>query len=180
MPQIPTKRQKNTPRSSVGPKKMAPRSTAERRKKTSRSSAESKSTVVWGKDVEAEDFVKVPRTVLRLARYDTSINLQPRHMMLLLSLASRKFQDKKIRAYWEELGDDLGVSKDTVRKWAYELEKRGVIKIIRHRGRDQKRRRVGVRNDRNEFDLSPFIARVEKAFRVRERDREERAKRSDV
>jgi hypothetical protein len=38
------------------------------------------------------------------------------------TLAGRKFQRKPIRAYWEEVAWDLGVGKDTVRKWAYELK----------------------------------------------------------
>lgn len=98
--------------------------------------------------------------------------LKPRHVLLLLSLASRKFKKKKIRVYWEELAEDLGVNKDTVRKWAYELRDWGLLWIAQHRGRDPDRNRVGHRNERNSFDPSSFVEVVDKAYRIRRKDRE--------
>lgn len=141
-------------------------------KKPRERTSSSSPTIVWGTEIEADDFLKVPRTVLRLARYLPSSKLKARHIVLLLSLASRKFQKKKIRVYWEELADDIGVSKNTVRKWAYELKKLRMLKIIPHRGRDLEGGAVGTRNERNEFDLTPFIEVCATAYRVRKQDRE--------
>ena len=100
-------------------------------------SAGSEATIVWGKDVEAGDYLKVPRVILARGRYPIEglRGLKPRHLLLLLVLAGRKFKRSRIRAYWEELADDLEVSKDTVRKWAYELRDRGLLHIAQHRGR---------------------------------------------
>ncbi len=128
-------------------------------------------TIIWGEIVEAEDYIKVPRALLRLPRYQTQYKLKPRHVLLLLSLASRKFKKKTIRVYWEELAEDLGVNKDSVRKWAYELRNWGLLRIAQHRGRDPDKNRVGHRNERNSFDLSPFVEVVDKAYRLRRKDR---------
>ena len=132
----------------------------------------SPSTVVWGKDVEMGDFLKVPHALIRLHRYHDGLSdLKPRHLVLFLALASRKFQNKPIRVYWEELADDLGVSRETVRKWAYELIEQGLLKTKQVRGRDKKNDRVGYKNDRNIFDISPFVSVVEKAHAERERQK---------
>ena len=57
-------------------------------------------TVVWGEGIEKEDFLKVPRAIIRLHRYHDGLSdLKPRHTMPLLDLASRKFQNKQIRVY---------------------------------------------------------------------------------
>lgn len=138
---------------------------------------DSQSTVIWGKEVEAEDFIKVPRAFLRLSRYLTAGELKdikPRHLMLILALAGWKFQRKPIRAYWEQLADDLGVKKDTVRKWAYELREKGLLVITQHRGRDPKKHGVGYKNDRNSFDIGPFVRLVDKAYKIRLIDRKKR------
>jgi hypothetical protein len=130
-------------------------------------------TVVWGKKLEEGDFLKVPRALLRMHRYQDGFKwLKPRHLLLLLVLASRKFKNKPIRAYWEELADDLGVDRDTVRKWAYELEEKKLLQMKRIRGRDPNNNRVGVRNDRNVFELSNFVEVVEKAWAERRKQRQ--------
>jgi DNA-binding GntR family transcriptional regulator len=90
-------------------------------------------------------------------------------MMLLLVLASRKYKDRPIRVYWEELADDLGVGRDTVRKWAYELEKQKLLKIKRKRSREPEDNRLGFRNDRNVFDLTPFVSVVREAWLEKKR-----------
>ena len=131
-----------------------------------------KPTVVWGEEVEHGDFLKVPRVLLRIHRYRDGLKwLKPRHLMLLLVLASRQYRNKPIRVYWEELADDLGVDRDTVRKWAYELEKRQLLRMKRIRGRDPNNNKVGIRNDRNIFDLSPFVKLVGEAFSEKQRQR---------
>ena len=136
-------------------------------------SAGSEATIVWGKDVEAGDYLKVPRVILARGRYPIEglRGLKPRHLLLLLVLAGRKFKRSRIRAYWEELADDLEVSKDTVRKWAYELRDRGLLHIAQHRGRDPDDKRVGYRNERNSFDIAPFVRLVEQAHKMRRADR---------
>lgn len=100
--------------------------------------------------------------------------LQPRHLLLLLALAGRKFKTKPIRAYWQELAEDLGVKVNTVRKWAYELRDYGLITIKQHRGRDPETNRSGIRNERNSFSLEPFVQALRAAHA---RCQQERAKR---
>ncbi len=135
-----------------------------------------KSTIIWGAEAEKDDFIKVPRALLRLGRYDPDLmaKLQPRHLLLLLALAARKFRDGEIRVYWEALAEDMGVRPDTVRKWGYELRKLGLLRILQHRRQDPERRRPGIRNDRNGFDLSPFVSALQSAVTVRRKDRQKR------
>lgn len=137
------------------------------------------STNIWGRELEHGDFIKLPRIVLKLGRHgsDATRNLQPRHIVLLLSLAARKFQDRPIRAYWQELAEDLGVKINTVRRWAYEMKGMGLLSVIQHRGRDEERNRPGIRNERNSFSLDPFIQAITPAFGARKRERETRHRR---
>lgn len=139
------------------------------------------STVVWGEGVEKGDFLKVPRAMIRLHRYQDGLSaLKSRHMMLLLVLASRKYQHKPTRAYWEELADDLGVSKETVRKWAYELRDQGLLRIKQVRGRDRENHHVGYKNDKNIFDITPFVKVVAKAHAEKKRQKAARHGKDDV
>jgi len=153
---------------------MAPRSPKSRngtrnREKSVKGPPNGEATVVWGKDVEQGDFLKVPRALLGIHRYRDGLKwLKPRHLLLLV-LAGRKYQDKPIRVYWEELANELGVDRDTVRNWAYQLEKKGLLRIIRIKGRDPENNRIGNRNDRNAFELSPFISVVKEAWTERRR-----------
>jgi len=125
--------------------------------------------------MEQGDFIKVPRTLCYLGRYDPEFasELRPRHLLLLLNLAARKFKGQANRAYWVELACDMGTKPATVRKWAYELEKMGLLKIKRHKGRASVEGKPGVKNDRNTFDFAPFVERLGPAFanRVQDRDR---------
>lgn len=133
-------------------------------------SGETKHTVIWGEDVESDDFVKVPRALIRLGRYDKRAGkgaIQPRHIVLLLTLASRRFRDRPLRTTWTQLGQDIGVRPDTVRKWAYELRKANLLHIVS--GRD---RADGDR--RNEFDLTPFVEAIRAAYSKRFEERIQR------
>ncbi len=137
----------------------------------------SEETVVWGKELEKEDFVKIPRALICMPRFLgkpawDKLQIEARHVMLILVLASKKFKRKPIRAYWEELGEDLGVDKDTVRKWAYKLRDQGLLEIIQHRGRGNNR--VGQKNERNEFKITGFLDKLAIAGRARNKDREDR------
>ncbi len=119
-------------------------------------------TAVWGKSLESGRWIKLPRIFLRAGRYSELLGtkIKPRHLLLLLALGSQKYQRNQIRAYWENLAIDLGVSTETVRKWGYELRKMGLLKIKQNRGRGDIQR-VGHRNESNTFDLSPFIKFME-------------------
>src|SRR4051794_8439545 len=87
------------------------------------------STVIWGDNLEKGDFLKVPRAMIYVRRYggDLGVKLQPRHIHFMLALAARKYQKKMIRGYWLHLARDLGVSRHTVRKWAYEIRDLGLL-----------------------------------------------------
>ena len=145
--------------------------------KTSEGARESKPhTVVWGKSNEADDFLITPRAVLYLGRYDPELSemLRPRHLLLLLVLAAKKYLNKPIRLYWQELAETLGVRPDTVRKWAYQLRDMKLLQIRQFRGRDPKTNKPGIRNERNQFDIEPFVKRLERAFRLRRQERDQR------
>ncbi|MCA8993475.1 MAG: hypothetical protein KDA88_15915 [Planctomycetaceae bacterium] len=148
-----------------------------RRTLIGKQAVEGGTTVVFGKEQEANDFIKVPRSLIRMARYLgepkwSELGLKPCHVMLLLTLAARKFKTDPIRAYWEELAEDLGVAKDTVRKWAYKLQKKGLLEILQHKGR--KDHAVGYKNDRNEFVLNGFMQVHDVAWQARRKDRQDR------
>jgi len=134
-------------------------------------------TIIWGEAEQGGGFLKVPRTLVYLGRYDHSLaaSLQPRHIQLILVLAARQYRDKPTRAYWEELAADLGAKQHTIRKWAYQLEGLGLLRIIRHKGpaRDPVHR-AGVRNERNTFDIKPFVRKIKEAHRKRLAERANR------
>lgn len=136
-------------------------------------------------DDPVKDWLKTPRSLLYLGRYVEADNplLEARYRMLILVLWARRYRERPIRAYWEELGKDLGVSKNTVRAWAYSLEKKGYLGIVRHKGpvRDVKKDQPGYRNERNTFDLRPFWKFLEECVEpTRQRQRAERTRRSDA
>lgn len=161
---------KGTPASGSSKKKARQRGTADGQAKTSG----------FPPHLVKDDFVRVPRSVLYAGRYIDKSHLvtNPRHRMLLLNLVARDFKGAPIRAFWEELGTDLGVSGETVRKWARELKTKKLLVIKTHTGpvRDPERGRPGYRNDRNTFDLRPFYRVVEQQIKL-ERD-EQRIKKA--
>jgi len=95
-------------------------------------------------------------------------------LILLLALAARRYKQAPLRVYWQELADDLGVSKETVRKWAYELKKQRLLGIKQIRKREPGDNRVGYRNEKNLFSLAPFAAIVNEAKVERDRQRRSR------
>lgn len=144
-----------------------------------------KPTLIWNPEknapINSEDYIIVPRTILKLGRYFKKTDfyqekwenkeqypqLHPRHLIFLLLLASRKFEETQIRAYWEELAQDLGFKKETIRKWGRELKEMGLIHTKQMRGRDPKINKPGIRNDRNIFDISPFVELIQEAYEKR-------------
>jgi len=93
-----------------------------------------------------------------MGRYDRHVgtDIQPRHLMLVIALACRKFRDKPIRATWQNLGSGLGVRADTLRRWAYELRDLELLEI-------KPTTRSDARNGPNEFDLAPFVELLQEA-----------------
>jgi len=101
--------------------------------------------------------------------------------MLLITLAAHQIGSKPCRRYWEELGQDLGVHADTVRGWARDLKRAGLLKIKHHQGpaRDPSRDRPGFRNERNTFVLDPLIEVLRREIMPdRETQRQRRKRRS--
>ncbi len=115
------------------------------------------STNVWG-TLEEKRFLKLPKMFAFLGRYDGRIGreVQPRHLMLIIALACRKFGDEPIRAHWKDIASGLGVRSDTLRKWAYQLRDIGLLGITPQRNRE------GV-NGPNSFDIRPFVELLEAA-----------------
>jgi len=76
--------------------------------------------------------------------------------MLIIALACRKFGEEPIRATWQDIASGLGVSTNTLRRWARELRGLGLLRVISHF-------RDNGKNDRNEFDITPFVELLESA-----------------
>ena len=127
--------------------------------------------MVWGSDAERGDFLKVPRALLRLGSYSRLMGreLQPRHILLALNLASRRFRDAPLIVEWKVIARDLGVRVDTVRHWAYELRDLKLITIgAQFVGEPESRRRgVGV-----EIDISAFVELVGRSVEIRREERQ--------
>jgi hypothetical protein len=142
------------------------------------------STSLWGQ-ADAGDFIKTPRALIHIHRYIRGREqyqhlkgLKPHHILLLLSLAARKFRKKRIRAYWKYLGEDLGASRDSARRWGRELKRMGLIKIRPYRRKVDQDTTPGFRNDRNAFDLSPLVKLVEEAYAWSKAERAKRPKKA--
>ncbi len=114
-------------------------------------------TEVWGK-LEERRFLKLPKTFAFLGRYDHRVgkDIQPRHLLLIIALACRKFRNQPIRATWDDIASGLGVRTGTLRRWAYELRDLELLRITPHID-------AQGRNGPNEFDLAPFVAMLEDA-----------------
>jgi hypothetical protein len=117
-------------------------------------------TIVWTTEIEKEHWLKVPKVLLRFGRYSSLMGnqLQPRHVLLILALAARKFRDAPIICSWTELARDLGVKRDTVRHWAYELKEHGLLRINNPKRRNEDEKLA------NTFEFDGFIDLVEDAF----------------
>jgi hypothetical protein len=115
------------------------------------------STVVWG-SLEKKRFLKLPKTFAFLGRYDDRVGntIHPRHLMLIIALACRKFGNEPIRAYWSDIASGLNVRPGTLRRWAYELRDMELL-TIRPQQSEQ------GRNGPNEFDITPFVKLLEEA-----------------
>ena len=54
--------------------------------------------------------------------------------------------------------------------------KKGLLAITQHPGRDPDDKRLGYRNERNSFDISPFVGLIQQAYKIRKRDRDKTRK----
>lgn len=137
----------------------------------SQSSLSPSATVRWGDLCEAKgQWIKVPKVVLeRLGdfRGNNGEQVKPHHLWLLLALQSTKYKDHLPRHYWDDLAFKAGVTKDTVRRWGYELRKMGLLVIKQRRTLgDGQPRKTGYRNERNEFDVAPFVKLCERRQQI--------------
>ncbi len=91
------------------------------------------------------------------------LGLKPHHLWLILVLQADRYLDRPPRWYWRELAGFCGRDENTVRRWAYQLCRRGYLSIKRsYVKEDATSRRRLYRNYRNEFDLSPLLAELER------------------
>lgn len=129
----------------------------------------------WPKEaVRSGEFIQLPKVLTKRLK---DFKIQPKHLWLLLFLQSDRFRDRAPRFYWQEIADACGKSMHTVRKWAYELEQAGLLRIKRKRSLDDGQvRRTGHRNERNQFFLEPFEARVREVQRNYDKERQARRK----
>ena len=141
-------------------------------------------TVVFGEALEKRDYLKTPKAFIHIRSFDHPLakKIKARHIHLILVLAAKKYKTHMIRRYWARLAQDLGVSTDTCRKWAYELRDAGLIKIIPFTGkhklptpRAKPSVNPGMRNEANGFDLSPLIGLITMAAAARKAARAEKA-----
>lgn len=165
-----------TPRAASQAEKSTPAATADAPASPPQEKPSKKS--VWGRADSGGDWIPVPRALLYLGSFDdeTAKKLEPRHILLALCFVAKKYKEKKTRRLWYYLAKDLGFERDTVRKWAYQLEDMGLLKIKRYKDKSSgiARAKPGYRNESNEFDISPFIAFVERAYDARVSKKKER------
>jgi hypothetical protein len=115
------------------------------------------------------EWFALPKVLLK--RFP-KLGIEPQHLLLLLVLQTDRYRDRPPRYYWEELANLCGCTRNTVRRWGYELRDRGLLNIKPvPRRLEGEERKIGYRNARSIFDLKPFEALVEAIHRewVKER-----------
>lgn len=128
--------------------------------RTAAASKGSGGTVRWPQNAVAEgEWIQLPNVLLKRMG---QMELEPRHLWLLLVLQTARYKNRPPRFYWEELAAFCGKDKNTVRTWARQLKDMGLLKIRPSRELNPGEvPRPGHRNERNVFDLAPFEKRVE-------------------
>ena len=120
--------------------------------------------------IEEGQWIQLPKVLLQglshfvLTFADSRRDRPITHQELwpLLTLQSEKYSNRFPRFYWEELAQFCGASKQSVRRWAYQLRDGGLLEIIPSKSKSpDEQGRVGYRNERNKFKLDEFEARVE-------------------
>ncbi len=141
-------------------------------------------TVVFGEALESRNYLRTPKAFIHIRSFDHPLakKLKARHIHLILVLAAKKYKKNMIRRYWARLAQDLGVSTETTRKWAYELRDAGLIKIIPFTGKlklpapkGKPGMTPGFRNEANGFDLTPLIDLITQAAAARKAARAAKA-----
>lgn len=122
--------------------------------------AKDRGTQRWPANAVVEgEWFQLPKV---LTRRFPELGIEAHHLLLLLVLQTDRYRDRPHRYYWEELAALCGCTKNTVRRWGYELKKKGLLRIIPVRTRlPGEERRVGHRNARSIFDLAPLEEKVE-------------------
>lgn len=109
---------------------------------------------------EPGKFITLPKVFIKRTG---ELGLRPNHVWLLLALQLERFRDRPPRHYWEELARWCGRDKNTVRRWAYELQEMGLLGIEQVKELEPgQERRPGHRNERNRFHLDRFEDRLER------------------
>jgi hypothetical protein len=127
--------------------------------------------------VEDGEWFQLPKVILKKFG---KLGIEPQHLLLLLVLQTDRFRNRPHRYYWEELASLCGCTKNTVRRWGYELRKKGLLIITPVQKRlPGEERRVGYRNARSIFDLKPFEHRVEQLQLTWQRERASKAAAKD-
>lgn len=134
-------------------------------------------TVRWPKSCESDgNFIKFPKI---LAKRFFDLKIEPHHLLLILMLKVDEYRDRKVRYYWEELAQWCGRDRNTVRRWAYELKKKGLLSIRTNRKLSQgENPRPGHRNERNEFELTGLSVRLGRVQAAADAEKNARQKKS--
>lgn len=120
------------------------------------------------------DWWQLPKV---LTKRFAKLGIEPQHLLLLLVLQTDRYRDRAPRYYWEELANLCGCTRNTVRRWGYELRDKGLLGITPvPRRLEGEERKIGYRNARSIFDLRPFEAHVEAIQREWNKERKPRGK----
>lgn len=122
--------------------------------------------------VQDGEWIQLPKVILK--RFP-KLGVSPQHLLLLLVLQSDRYRDRPVRFFWEELAELCGCNKNTVRRWGYELKRKGLLTITPIRKPlPGEERVIGFRNARSIFDLRQFELKVGDAQTTWAKEREER------
>src|SRR5690349_14558976 len=104
----------------VGRPRLRPMTPAETKKK-------SDGTSRWHKETVApSQFITLPKALIKGTG---KLKLKPHHVWLILALQLEQYGKHPSRHYWAELAGWADVTTSTVRRWAAELKKLGMVKI---------------------------------------------------
>ena len=167
------KNQPQRPRKAAKKKRKATPVKRARRAPSSTETPKDSGTQRWPEDcLRKGEWLQVPKSVIqRLGEFD----MKPHHLWLLLALQADRFRDRPPRYYWAALADWAGVTPNTVRRWGYELRKKGLLTIKQNRKPNPgEKRRTGHRNERNEFHLEPFEKKTKAIHKQWKKERDQR------
>ncbi len=124
--------------------------------------------------VDPGEWWQLPKV---LTKRFPKLGIEPQHLLLLLVLQTDRYRNRPPRYYWEELARDCGCTRNTVRRWGYELRDKCLLGITPvPRRLEGEERKIGYRNARNIFDLKPFEVLVASIHREWVKERKPRKK----